>query len=120
MFGFLKKWLGRKECNCGHCTCGKSTKIEADWIPLSEKVFIKSGFEIRIPLEVAQKLEDLGYSLSVSKYKGQVSCVHLYKMVNGTSVYAGTLKKFMNVKSFKDGNVCNFSHENIVVKEKEN
>ena len=41
----------------------------------------------------------------------------MFKVVEGKSKYIGTLKTYMNVKSFKDGNVCNFNRNNLIYRE---
>ena len=116
MFTFLKKLFGfNAECNCKCCHCNESKKTEANWVPYPniEKVYQRCGFEIKVPMDVAGELDAKGYCISLTKYKGQPSCVQLSKVINGKSTYVGTLKNFMNVQSFKDGNVCNFNYNNL-------
>lgn len=119
MFTFLKKLFGFKtECCCKHCNCQESKMIKADFIPYPniEKVYNRCGFDIRVPMDIAGELDAKGYCISLTKYKGQPSCVQLSKAVEGKSKYVGTLKNFMHVESFKDGNVCNFNYSNLIYK----
>lgn len=121
MFTFLKKLFGfDTKCCCKHCNCKESKIVKADWIPYPniEKVYNRCGFEIKVPMDVAGELDAKGYCVSVTKYKGKPSCVQLSKVIDGKSTYVGTLKSFMNVESFKDGNVCNFNYNNLVIKNK--
>lgn len=74
----------------------------------------RSGFDIIIPEITYNRLVQLGYYFGLVKYKGKPSCVQLSILSGGKSIYRGTLKSWLKVKEFKDGNVCNFSNDNII------
>jgi len=77
----------------------------------------RRGYDIIIPTETYDKLLALNYTFGLTLYKGKPSSVQLSVTEDGKQKYKGTLKDWLNVKSFKDGNVCNFKLENIVEKE---
>ena len=110
MFSFLKKIFKRLfGCRCTECNCCKHQPIN--------KIYTRCGFDIIVPQNIAKELDDENYCISVTKHNNKPSCVQLFKTILGKSTYCGTLKAYMKVKSFKDKNVCNFSYDNIVVKE---
>jgi len=111
MFNFLKKIFDTKEEKCC-CDCCK-----ADFIPVANKVYTRCGCNVIVPIDVARELDNNHYCISVSKYKGKPSCVQMFKTIDGKCKYTGTLKAYMNVKNFKDGNVCNFDFTNIIENE---
>lgn len=112
MIEFLKKLLGIKE---------KSQNYTYDGPALEDfnKVITRKDYKIILPYDIEKKLEEDNIFISATKYKGKPSCVQMFRIVNNKSKYVGTLKTFMNVKSFKDGNVCNFSHDNLIYKNEE-
>ena len=119
MFTFLKKLFDFKiECHCKYRNCQESKTIKTNKVPYPniEKVYQRCGFEIKVPMDIAGELDAKRYCISLTKYKGQPSCVQLSKVIDGKSTYIGTLKNFMNVQSFKDGNVCNFNYNNLIYK----
>ena len=121
MFNFIKRLFGfETKCDCKCCNCKESRIVQADWVPYPnvEKVYTRCGFDIRIPMNIAGELDAKGYCISLTKYKGKPSCVQLSKVINGKSTYIGTLKNYMNVESFKDGNICNFNYNNLIYKNK--
>lgn len=74
---------------------------------------VRRGFEIILPIEIYNALAIEKVFISVVLYKGKPSCIQLCKNIEGKAVYVGTLKDYMKVKSFKDGNNCNFAYSNI-------
>lgn len=74
---------------------------------------VRRGFEIILPIEIYNALNIEKISISVVLYKGKPSCIQLTKIIDGKAAYLGTLKDYMKVKSFKDGNNCNFAYSNI-------
>lgn len=105
MFKWLKN-LFKKQCKCNCC------KIkEPELITIGRR-----GFQITLEKEKYEFFKNNGYSLSITTYKGQPSCVqlkHRNKEAKKT-VYVATLKEWLDVKSFKDGNVCNFDPKNLI------
>ena len=104
----MLKWLTnlfKKECKCTCC------KIEEPELITIER----RGFQITLEKKVYEFLKSNGYSVSITTYKGEPSCVQLKyrnKETKKTS-YVATLKDWLEVKSFKDGNVCNFDPKNL-------
>jgi len=122
MLEFLKKLLriGEK-CYCeGICHCKKITCDGPDLEEDFDETITRKDYKITIPYSINAELKKEGISISATKYNGKPSCVQMFKVVDGKVKYIGTLKTYMNVKSFKDNNVCNFSRENLIYKEKEN
>lgn len=109
MFDFIKKLFGSKQYNC-KCDCTEDSPF----------VYSRKDYEIIVPKDIAMKLKEEALTISATKYNGKPSCVQMFKIVDGKAKYVGTLKTYMNVKSFKDNNVCNFSRENLIYREKEN
>lgn len=115
MFDFIKKLFGFKtECNCGCCSCKCDGPDIAKDLTIT---YSRKGYEIILPVDIATELEENGLTLSATKYNDKPSCVQMFKVVEGKSKYIGTLKTYMNVKSFKDGNVCNFNRNNLIYRE---
>ena len=112
MFGFIKKLFGKKDkCCCEHCNCKRNSVEDLPF------VYSRKGYEIIVPQDIAMKLKEEALTLSATKYNDKPSCVQMFKVVEGKSKYIGTLKAYMNVKSFKDGNVCNFNRNNLIYRE---
>ena len=79
----------------------------------------RRGYDIIIPTKTYKQLKDLGYTFGLvlgPKSKKPVA-VQLNVTENGKRIYRGTLRSWLNVKKFKDGNSCNFRSENIIEKE---
>lgn len=114
MFEFFKKLFGIEDkCCCEHCNCDGPT--------IEENIYLnRKDYRIIIPQDIALELKNEGISISATKYNGNPSCVQMFKVIDGKPKYISTLKAYMNIKSFKDGNVCNFSRKNLIYKEKEN
>lgn len=109
VLNWFKSLFNRKtECTCDCCNNSMSDCIK----------ITRRNFNIIIPIEVYNELlkNNLNISLSLTK-TGEPSSVQLHTTIEGKSKYVSTLKTFMNVKSFKDGNVCNFNKNNIIEKE---
>lgn len=105
ILNWFKSLFVKKQCYCKNNTMNNHITMK------------RRNQDIVMPIYVYNNLLKDGIGVSVCFTKnGKPSCVQLNKMVNGKQTYAGTLKKYIGVKSFKDGNVCNF-HENNVVKE---
>lgn len=82
-------------------------------------VVLRRGYEIILPRSFYNMCEKNDYSLSiVFDKKNKPTSVQVTKIKDGSRTYVGTVKKMLNVKRFKDKNVCNFSKENLVEKEK--
>ena len=84
-------------------------------------VIVKRGHEIILPKQFYDMCKENKYNLGIIYDKCnkptsiQVTCIR-----DGERIYVGTVKRMLNVAKFKDKNVCNFSKENIVVKENKN
>lgn len=65
--------------------------------------------DIVLPEDVYTKLEKKGYKVSLVKH-GNSSTVQLTK----DNKYISTLKSFMKVVGFKNGNPCDFHKSNII------
>ena len=74
-------------------------------------------YSVILPKDVYMDLKSKNICINAVKYKGKPSCIQLNRSINGKTEYMGTLKNFMNVKSFKDKNVCNFDRNNLIYKE---
>jgi len=72
-------------------------------------VLNRRGYDVVIPTDVYNQIEKKGYNVSlvISKNYGTVQLTKNNK-------YIGTLKNYMGVKSFKNGNPCDFHVSNIV------
>ena len=110
MLEFFKKLFGiENKCCCGHCNY--------DGPAVEENIYLnRKDYRIIIPQDIALELEKAKLSISATKHNGKTSCVQMFKTIAGKSKYKGTLKDYMNVKSFKDGDVCNFSRNNLIYK----
>lgn len=69
----------------------------------------RRGYEIVLPTSVYNELRDNKVSIGLV-VKGNSKTVQLIK----DRMYAGTLKEAMGVKSFKDGDACNFRVSNLI------
>lgn len=78
---------------------------------------IKHDFPIVIPHKIYVELETKGYtiSLKLNNRTKLPSCIQLNKHIDGKTKYIGTLKSYIGVKEFKDGNVCNFHKSNLIM-----
>lgn len=74
----------------------------------------RRGMKILIPTKVWKELEEKNYSISVIIYKGNLSSVQILKNENGKCKYISTLKAYMNIKSFVNGNPCDYRKENLI------
>ena len=76
----------------------------------------RRGHDIVLPQYIYDELVDKGYTigLTLSGKEKKPSCVQLSHTIDGKQQYVGTLKSYMHVKAFNDGNVCNFNHNNII------
>lgn len=74
----------------------------------------RRGMKILIPTKVWKELEEKNYSISVIIYKGNPSSVQILKNENGKCKYISTLKAYMNIKSFVNGNPCDYRKENLI------
>lgn len=72
------------------------------------------GFEIIMSEALDNQLRSLHYNTSVTCKDGRPNCVQLTKTKDGRNVYVSSLKKFLGVKSFKNGNLCDYSPDNLV------
>lgn len=122
MFNFLKKLFGIKDTCCCECHCKyKIWDVDGpDKEDILNEVIIRRDYKIVIPTDIKTQLDNNKISISVTKHAGKTSCVQLFKTIEGKSKYMGTLKAYMNVKSFKDGDVCNFSRDNLIYKGENN
>lgn len=115
MFKFLKNLFSFNkkcycECNCKCCQDNLNEKEDFD------EIIERNNYTIILPYSIKNELDRKGYLISAKMYKGKPSCIQMFKHADGKSIYAGTLKNYMNVKSFKDNNVCNFSKKNLIYK----
>ena len=69
----------------------------------------RRGYEVVLPTDVYETLTNKGYSISLG-ICGQSGTVQLTK----DRKYAGSLKKYMGVTSFKNGNPCDFHVSNLI------
>lgn len=114
MLNFIKWLFGIKEkccCECD-CTCCKNNSGKDDF----NEIIKRANYTIILPNSIKRKLDEEGYLISAKMYNNKPSCVQMFKRIDGKSVYAGTLKSYMNIESFKDGDICNFSKENLIYK----
>ena len=65
--------------------------------------------EIVLPVDVYTKIQKKGYNVSLVK-TGNSATVQLTK----DNKYISTLKSFMKVSGFKNGDVCDFHKTNII------
>lgn len=114
MLEFFKKLFGIEDKSCCkyHCCCDGPNDKE-----ITNAVINRKEYSIILPNDIKAELEAENISISATKYKGKPSCVQMFKTIDGKCEYLGTLKARMSVKSFKDGNVCNFSRENLIYRE---
>lgn len=75
----------------------------------------RRGYEVVLPTSVYNELRDQGYRLGLILNQSKTTA-EPYKSVQifKDTQYVGTLKEAMGVKSFKDGNACNFRVSNLV------
>lgn len=105
----LLSWFKSLFKNDKKC-CSKAS--EAEYVTITRR-----GHDIIIPTKAYKTLIALKYTFNLTLYKKRPSSVQLFVTEDGKQKYRGTLKDWLNVKSFKDGNVCNFKFENIIEKE---
>ena len=74
----------------------------------------RRGYDIILPKAVYKELTAKSIDISLVKSKGKPSCVQLTSYHNRKQVYHGTLKSYMGVKRFKNGNVCDFRTSNLI------
>lgn len=78
----------------------------------------RRGVTIILPVNIWEELESKNYSISVVMYKGKPSSVQVLKTEDGKSKYVSTLKAYMNIKSFINGNPCDYRKENLIFNDK--
>jgi hypothetical protein len=78
----------------------------------------RRGVTIILPVSIWEELESKNYSISVVMYKGKPSSVQVLKTEDGKSKYVSTLKAYMNIKSFINGNPCDYRKENLIFNDK--
>jgi hypothetical protein len=78
----------------------------------------RRGVMIILPVSIWEELESKNYSISVVMYKGKPSSVQVLKTEDGKSKYVSTLKSYMNIKSFINGNPCDYRKENLIFNDK--
>lgn len=81
-------------------------------------IITRKGYNIVLPFKIYMQIINDGCRIDLTLYKGKPSCVQINKQVGKKLKYICTLKSLMNVKSFRDHNICNFSYNNIIVKDK--
>lgn len=69
---------------------------------------IRRNIEIVLPTDVYKSIQKKGFSVSVTN-SGTVQLLE-----SSTSKYCGTLKSFMKVNGFKNGNTCDFHKSNLI------
>lgn len=67
--------------------------------------------KITLPKQLVKEMEENRVGVALWK-KGNNNCVWLYSKTNGD--YLGSLRKNLGIKSFKDGNTCNFKKSNLI------
>lgn len=77
---------------------------------------VHSGFKIKMTEALSKRLKKEDLHLSVVKSGGKPTSVQMMRRVDGKLVYAGTLKQLLEVKKFKNGNVCDFTPSNLIFK----
>lgn len=76
----------------------------------------RRGYAIYLPKKVYNTLTAKSIDISLVLSRGKPSCVQLTSYKKGKQTYHGTLKKYMGVRGFKNGNVCDFRRKNIIMK----
>ena len=81
-------------------------------------IITRRDVAIRLPRKIYKELKAKGIDISLVKTKtnNKPSCVQLTSYLNGKQIYHGTLKAYMNVKKFKNGDVCDFHKNNLILK----
>lgn len=89
--------------------------------PVELIIFNRRGFKITMDKKTYNRMRELGYTFHLALNKGKPSCVHLkYRDKNlKKTYYVSSLKEWLDVKNFKDGNVCNFNPDNLELIEEE-
>lgn len=82
---------------------------------------IRRGYEITLPKSVIKYCNKNNYRIMLVKNtRNQPSSVQIvktkynYKTKTNTVEYIGTVKKLLNVKTFKDNNPRNFKKSNLI------
>lgn len=75
---------------------------------------VSRGYIISMSEKLDKKLKKEGLYVSLVCANDRPSCVQLTKKVNGKNTYICSLKKYLGVKRLKNGNVCDFSPNNLV------
>ena len=78
----------------------------------------RRGYPITLQRSVYDDLLNQGYVISTSLYKGKPSSVVLRRTTKDGIKENTTLKAYLNVKSFKDSDSCNFKPSNLILKDK--
>ena len=97
------------------CSCCCNNKVD------EHVVLVRKNGTVVLPTTVYNAILSEGYNIGIvcknKDGKKVPATVQLNKTnQEGKSIYCGTLKDYMNIKSFKDHNVCNF-HLNNIIKE---
>lgn len=85
------------------------TKVEEEIVTVEGK-----GYTIYLPKDKYDELKSQGYSFSVSSRNKKPNSVAIRFYKDGKYGYLSTLKSYLNVVAFKDGNVCNFATDNCI------
>lgn len=72
----------------------------------------RRNIKVTLPKQLVKEMKENKVNFTVWKKEGQKNVVWLYRTNNGE--YLGSLKKNLGVKSFKDGNPCNFKKSNLI------
>lgn len=77
-------------------------------------VLYRRGYPIFIQVKHSEMLKKKKQYISLVLAKGKPACVQVTTVVNGKNTYVSSLKKMLGVKSFVNGNVCDFRKSNII------
>lgn len=72
------------------------------------------GYKIYMAEKLSNKLSKERYYVHLCMPRGKPSSVQLIRNENGTLRYIMTLKRFVGAKGFKNGDICDFSPENLI------
>lgn len=77
-------------------------------------VLYRRGYPIFIQVKHSEMLKKKKQYIGLVLAKGKPACVQVTTVVNGKNTYVSSLKKMLGVKSFVNGNVCDFRKSNIM------
>lgn len=82
-------------------------------------IIVRRGYDVILPRDFYDMCKEKGYSITIVFTKNnKPTSVQVHCFKDGERNYIGSVKKMLGVAKFKNKNVCDYTKENIIRKEK--